>query len=86
MGATRYEESDTCSTEWKPLAVTSESHAVRVGHSVNASAFTATTRRDFEGYAYLFSSGNRIVKLVPTLGVLSTLIEPLWSSTTFLVM
>ena len=33
-----------------------------------------------------FTSGKRIVNVVPICGVLSTLIEPLWSSITFFVM
>ena len=34
----------------------------------------------------LFSNGNRMVKTVPWPGVLSTLMEPVWSSITFFVM
>ena len=33
----------------------------------------------------LFSNGNRMVKTVPWPGVLSTLMEPVWSSITFFV-
>lgn len=36
--------------------------------------------------AYSLTKGRRIVIVVPMSGVLSTLIEPLWSSITFFVM
>ena len=63
--------------ERKQLAVTSESVARASGKPCWASADRLSSAiRDGRPY-FLFRSGRRIVKVVPTCGVLSTLIEPL---------